>query len=402
MAEKLDALVRPKVANWIALAMFTGVLLAATVLLLREDPDAGQHNGVTTIETTQHVVGESGKVTTTTTTQKTTAPADRPSTADRLASPAAGLLVKVLISFGVAFLVAAGIQRALLGRYAIKVAGVVEIPEVPEAAARSIGEAVQELAAQPARTIPGYGTTTPDDTEAPVNREPEEDVLVETPEATSGLVQLRFELERVLRALAEPPPPRDGDAAFLVEVLVNRGVISAHLRASLVALLQAGDLAASGFKVPEVVRLAAEQSGPYLLRTLAERCRMAPISFEEHVLDALRAEAAPAVVHLDASLGASRFDALVVDGRRRVVVEVRSRLRPEDGLEVKRVGSLIASLPPELPVILVVAGVGLTAQQAVAFQAGRSGDVHLVRWDEEYALFGQVLRDALASDAQAS
>jgi len=52
-----------------------------------------------------------------------------------------------------------------------------------------------------------------------------------------------------------------------------------------------------------------------------------------------------------------------------------------------------------MPVVLVVAGLGLTQQQVDDLQAGRTGELHLVRWDEEYAIFGQLLRAALGQDA---
>src|SRR5207237_585863 len=143
-------------------------------------------------------------------------------------------------------------------------------------AADNILQTIQRLAAQPARTTPSRTGVAGTEVESvPENREREEDVIVETPQSTSGIVQLRSELERVLRSLAVPPPAQGGTAPFLVDVLVRRGVLSPDLGKSLVGILQAGDLAAAGFKVPEVVRNAAEQSGPFMLQALGQRRRTA-------------------------------------------------------------------------------------------------------------------------------
>jgi hypothetical protein len=194
--------------------------------------------------------------------------------------------------------------------------------------------------------------------------------------------------------MATPPPPQDADAIELVDVLERRGVLPVDLRPPLIEVLQAGNQAADGFRIPEVVRLAAEQTGPYLLRALAQLGTTAARTFERHVLEVVRASTG-ATVELDANLGGVRFDAYLTDADHHLAVEVRSRVRPEAVVEVTAVQALVRSLPENLPVVLVVAGRGLTPEQVLELRQGRTGTVHVVRWDSDYAFIGQVVRLAL-------
>jgi hypothetical protein len=402
VANYTDAIVRPKVANWVALVLLLLVFTGAGSLIALEHSSPTASGDVTTVETTQRTIGAKGETSSTTTTQKTTKPAAEPSLIERLSSPATVLLTKGLLLLALAFLFGAAAQRVLLGRYAIKIAGV-EIPPVPEQAAEDIGKAAQELAEEPARITLrrglGEGAATQEAADAmPENREPEEDVTVETPDSASGLVQLRLELERVIRSLATPPPSghRGATAAYLASVLEARGVIPRELQKRLVAILQAGDQAAHGSAVPERVRRAAEQSGPYILQFLAQRRRIVAQQFEQHVLDTLEQEVPSATLQEDASLGSARFDALVTEGHSRVAVEIRSRIEPTSASEFRRIQDLVARLDETIPLVLVVAGTGLTEPQLTELQDPRRGRIYLVRWDEDHQRFGQIVRAALS------
>ncbi len=388
MKDRQDSPVGPRFASWVALALFVVLLFGGGALLLAENLDTPKSTETKTVETTQLVTDASGKRTSTTTMEKTTLPAAEPSAVERLASPRGTLIAKLLVLFAVAFLAAAGTQRALLGRYAIKIAGV-EVPEIPPAAANSIGDTAKSLGGQ--ATMVGANAEP-----APENREPEEDITVDVPDTTSGLVQLRFELERVLRSLAVPPPIHRQTAITLIGILTQRGVLPYDLQASLINIVQAGDLAAAGSKVPPVVRSAAEQSGPYILQTLALQRRTAAQAFENHVLDVLTKAVGPGEVTFDTLVGTTRYDAVVRHAGQTVVVEVRARLDPKASKEFQAVVRLVNSLPPELPLILVAPGAGITPRQLAELNGARSGALEIVRWDEEWATFGPRVRAAIA------
>jgi hypothetical protein len=72
-----------------------------------------------------------------------TAPADEPSTIERIASPTSTALVKILAIVGVSFLTAGALQRVLLGRYAVKIGGL-EVPEIPATTAATIDQTSTE------------------------------------------------------------------------------------------------------------------------------------------------------------------------------------------------------------------------------------------------------------------
>jgi hypothetical protein len=184
----------------------------------------------------------------------------------------------------------------------------------------------------------------------------------------------------------------------IVDVLIERGVISAGLRQDLKAVLRDGDLAAEGYIVPERVSRAAEQAGPSILQALAQQRRFVAQLFEEHVLTVLKCELAPTSVKENAQLGSARFDALVEDGAgNRVAVEIKSRLRPNSSIQFMGVARLVSTLPNDLALVLVVAGLGLSNRQLDKLRAHRVGKIHLVRWDEDHESFGRILRVALGA-----
>ncbi|WP_133985447.1 hypothetical protein [Kribbella voronezhensis] len=397
MPSHQDAVARPKIANWIAFAVLTLTLLGGAFVLIREDVPPHEATEVTTVETSESKVGEAGKTSSSTTTQKTTKPGAEPSAIGRLATPVAILFTKIILLLGTAFVAAALIQRTLLGRYAIKLGSLVEIGEIPDDT-KPFGTALQSLAEQPARVIPSESTATGEGPPARTeNREPHEDITVETAIGPTGLVQLRLELERVIRSLAAPPPPPgERSAMAMLDVLINRGIVPADLRGPISQLLQAGDRAAHGDRVPERVSRAAEQSGPPILQSLAQRRGSVAQRFEDHVLDVLT-EVAPtdAIVRENALFGGAIVDAIVSAGEKEVALEIRSRLTPRAANERERVTRLIENLPTEAPIILIVAGVGLSERQLEHIRRGRSGAVHLVRWDVEADTLGQLLESCL-------
>jgi hypothetical protein len=132
---------------------------------------------------------------------------------------------------------------------------------------------------------------------------------------------------------------------------------------------------------------------------------VAPARFEDYVLDALRRrlpagwsmdtdraiprnEDAPGGLH-------ARVDALVTAGDQRAVVEVRARLQPRSHGQVDDVAKWLRALPPDLPVLIVMLGEGLTARELRQIGDGHDAGVEVLQWDRDADALIVVLRELL-------
>jgi len=278
---------------------------------------------------------------------------------------------------------------------------------VLETGADKIQAAVDTLSRDPLaervdRQDPAYPAAEGDD-ESMQNREP---VGAPTPlpaEKVTNLVMLRTRAANLLYELAVPPPPGGfGPVSATIDTLVKRGVLDDAQARALRDLVDIADQAARGAVVPERVEEAAENSGPAILEQLALRRTEAAARFEDHVLDTLQRRAPwgwsididRAIVseHLDATdPGASsgvrprhaRVDALVTVGDREAVVEVRARLQPGASGQIQAVHEWMKALPPDIPVLLIMLGEGLTPRELEQVCDSHMGPVALLEWDRD-------------------
>jgi hypothetical protein len=278
---------------------------------------------------------------------------------------------------------------------------------VPEADADKIQAAVDTLSRDPlTERVDRQDLAQPAaeaDDKSMQNREP---VAAPTPlpsEKVTNLVMLRTKAANLLYELAVPPPPGGfGSVSATIDTLVKRGVLDDKQAKALRGLVDIADLAARGAVVPERVEEAAENSGPAILEQLALRRTEAAARFEDYVLDTLQ-DTAPrewsididrAIVseHLDATdQGVSsgkrprhaRVDALVTVGDREAVVEVRARLQPGASGQIQAVREWMKALPPDIPILLIMLGEGLTPREIEQMCGGHRGPVELLEWDRD-------------------
>ena len=264
------------------------------------------------------------------------------------------------------------------------------------------------------------------------NREPIADFAPLPTEEVSNLVMLRTKVSNLLSELAVPPPPGGfGHVPATIEVLRNRAVLDTSTAQALKDTMDIADDAARGAMVPRKVAQAVENSGPAILDQLALLRTVAAARFEDHVLSALRDRAPtgwvidfdraiprdePAVLAHPATPGAgeadgstpaavtsdgatpgsetdagqaratpmhARVDALVTADTQQAVVEVRARLQPGARAQIDAVLEWLRALPPDLPVLLVILGDGLTARELQRIRVVRPGRVELLLWDHD-------------------
>ena len=293
--------------------------------------------------------------------------------------------------------------------------GEAELGVVAEVGVAAISTVVESLSRDV--TVPAEPGKRPADgrlIEPIQNREPIGEIEALPSEEVTSLVVLRARAAIFLEELAFPPPPDGfGAGSSTLETLRRRGVLDDQQATALSQLIEIADQAARGAMVPRLVAQAVQNSGLAILVQLDKLRAVAGPKFEDHVLDTLRQRlpggwslsidrAIPRTGFADqegpADLAASahaRVDALITAQERSVVVEVRARLRPGADGHIEAVRQWLAALPPELPVLLVMLGGGLTDRELRWICSGHQGTVEFLLWDREAGELIVILRELL-------
>jgi hypothetical protein len=293
-------------------------------------------------------------------------------------------------------------------------------PAVPEGEADTILALVDRLTRNVSeRADRGEVRAADDDTadNAVDNREPKAEFEPPRDEEVTNLVMLRTKVANLLSELAVPPPPGGiGPVTATIDVLVGRGVLDASTAQALRDTVVVADQAAAGATVPQRVAVAVENAGSAILEQLAVLRTTAAASFEDYVLDQLQERVPDGwAVDLDRSIptgpsgaispqapGRARHiwvDALVRADERSAVVEVRARLQQGAPGQIESVRSWVEALPPDLPILLVMLGDGLTVREQQLIEGGREGSLRILLWDLEADRLMPELRRLLAGSS---
>jgi hypothetical protein len=291
---------------------------------------------------------------------------------------------------------------------------------IPEQAAQTFASLADTLARDPAELMSGDGASAEQDTargaDPTPNREPLGEFRPPPSDEVDDLVSLGLRTRNLLSELAQPPSVDGNESVYaVIDVLRNRAVLDAEQAQAFRDMFGLVDRAIVGAEIPPKVANAAANTSRAILDQLAIRVPAAPKRFEDHVLEVLQVRL-PAgwQVVIDAAVPRSqamgqeiadepnllanlheRVDALVTAHDRQAVVEVRARLEPSSSGQVRAVEGLLMGLPPDLPVLLVVLGEGLSGRQLREFRQLRPGPVELLQWDRDSTELISTLRDLL-------
>jgi hypothetical protein len=203
-----------------------------------------------------------------------------------------------------------------------------------------------------------------------------------------------------------------------IRTLTVRGVLDSDQGQQLRAVVDLADQAALGAEIPPRLATSVKNAGLPILDQFNKLRIVAARRFEDHVLSVLRRNM-PGEWYVDfdaaittsgglngAALGGSpvaerrvKVDALVTAGDRQAVVEVRARLQPGATDYIEEVRELVAALPEDLPVLLVMLGERLAAHELQQIRGSRSAAVELLEWDRYPNALIPMLRDILRSQA---
>jgi hypothetical protein len=402
----------PGRSGWASIAaavVFVAVLAAGAALYGDEDiSDSSKRQGpVSTVvtESTTTTGTQDGKPTALTATKKQTtdAPAPAPSWTDRLLSPGTVQGSRLLVLVLVAFLVAAAVQRVVLGRYALKI-GPLQIEDaLPPAAAgapaavsagltRHLAGAGVELASFGSGT--GFGTTS-------YLLMPEPGLAgardASLPAGAPGLVALGAATERVLRSLAGPGAADTGMDDAL-QVLVARGMLDESTASEIGRLLDASGRAGRGAEVPARVANAVRNTGPVLLGQLEALRAAAGELFRKTVLEALSAQLPDGAVLVEPSAARSRADAVVQLGDGEIDVQV-VLARPPDPRAFSRAHANARSGRRLSGLLVVAAGLGAAGWERLLSLADATALCAVVDWDsaDERARLSRQVAELAAS-----
>lgn len=220
----------------------------------------------------------------------------------------------------------------------------------------------------------------------------------------TNLVTLRTKMGNLLSELAFPLPPGSVSVRRTIEVLRNRNVLDRDTADNLERTMEIADQAASGMLVPEKVTWTVRNNGEAILDQFARLRTFAAARFEDHVLDVLE-QTVPAGwrVDVDSRIGdaatgrGALVDAVVTDGERRAIVEVRARLHAGSRGQLNAFSGWLAALPSDVPVLLVLPGGGLDDRELGHLRAGRDEPIEMLLWDVESGSLITRLRRLLTS-----
>lgn len=291
---------------------------------------------------------------------------------------------------------------------------------IPEYAAETFASLADKLARDPAELTSRDGASVEQDSTGATgpapNREPLGEFHPPPSDEVDDLVSLGLRARNLLSELSQPPPLDGVESVYaVIDVLRNRAVLDLEQAQAFREMFGLVDRAAGGAEIPPKVANAAANTGRAILDQLAIRVPAAPKRFEDHVLEVLQVQLPvrwqiqidaavrrPQAVRQTGTAEArsladlhERVDALVTAHDRQAVVEVRARLEPSSSGQVGAVERLLKGLPPDLPVLLVVLGEGLSGRQLREFRHLRSGPVELLQWDRDSGEFVSTLRDLL-------
>jgi hypothetical protein len=291
---------------------------------------------------------------------------------------------------------------------------------IPEQAAQTFASLADTLAREPAELISSDGVSVEQDpagsTDLTPNREPLGEFRPPPSDEVDDLVSLGLRVRNLLSELAQPPPIDGIQSVYaLIDVLRNRAMLDTEQAQAFRDMFGLVDRAIGGAEIPPKVANAAANTSRAILDQLAIRVPAAPKRFEDNVLEVLQVRL-PAgwQVVIDAAVPRPqtmgpvstdkpnllanlhvRVDALVTAHDRQAVVEVRARLEPSSPGQVRAVEGLLIELPPDLPVLLVVLGEGLSGRQLRELRQLRPGPVELLQWDRDSTELISTLRDLL-------
>lgn len=291
--------------------------------------------------------------------------------------------------------------------------GEAELEVVAEAGVAVISSTVESLSRDVTVPVePGTRPANGQQIEPIQNREPIGSTEPLPIEEVTSLVALRATTRTALEELAYPPPAGGfGSISATLDTLRLRGVLDSEQASALGELIDIADEATRGAVVPRQVGQAVQNSGTAIVRQLDRLRAVAGPKFEEHVLATLK-QRLPTDWTLDTdraipretpSAGTistvhARVDALVTAADRNVVVEIRARLRPGSDLQIEAVREWLAALPPQLPVMLVMLGEGLTERELRWMCSGHEGPVEVLLWDRDASDLIVTLRELLERD----
>jgi hypothetical protein len=92
---------------------------------------------------------------------------------------------------------------------------------------------------------------------------------------------------------------------------------------------------------------------------------------------------------------AARVDALVRHGSRRAVVEVRARVHTGARRQIEALHDWLAALPEDIPVLVVLSGIGLRGQELRQLRSDHAHPVEVLLWDEQSELLVPAVRKLL-------
>jgi hypothetical protein len=248
------------------------------------------------------------------------------------------------------------------------------------------------------------------------NREPLGPIEPLPIEEVSNLVDLSANVMNMLSELAYPPPPGGpGSVTENIGTLILRGVLDNDQGQKLMAVVDLADRAALGAEISPRLATSVKNAGLPILDQFNKLRIVAARRFEDHVLSVLRRNMpGDWYVDIDRTIMTSdggngtgmpvgehrvKVDALVTAGDRQAVVEVRARLQPGATDYIEEVRELVAALPEDLPVLLVMLGERLAAHELQQIRGSRGAAVELLEWDRYPNALIPMLRDILRSQA---
>lgn len=227
------------------------------------------------------------------------------------------------------------------------------------------------------------------------HREPEHAVSPHEVVPTGDMVTLWQEIENVLAALLYPLDGVGLSPSRIIEVLRRRGVLEPELADALSRISDAARQVAAGVKLVEADETAIRAQGTAVVSALARLRRVAPRLFEQHVLQALEERsAADWRVTLNADFDGIGADAVVRANGAVVIVEAKV-LANRVGGRVRDLVGWLHSLPPAVPVLLVLAGDRSNTPDLSLIR--RAGPLRVLMWDEESDHLTDAVTDLLTS-----
>jgi hypothetical protein len=221
------------------------------------------------------------------------------------------------------------------------------------------------------------------------NREPTEEPLI-IPGRLRDLVtpeDFRDLVVDLLRQLVGQETDVADDPLAMLNTLRRRGVLERKAYESLSRLMLWIPAGGSSSAPAWSATFTLTDDDRDLVIRLAELRKYANAYFESYVLETLTTNApmqwtVQQDVELDPATGV-RVDALVLDGRSQVVVEVRARLLTNDDEQLRALREWLDALAGDFPILLVLPGRRGAARHLSLGRLTRGRPVEILYWDDE-------------------